>query len=131
MNPLTNKTIYIAGHRGLVGSTVLRKLESLGVKKLLTKTSAELDLRNQAATDEFYAKTKPDVVVFAAARVGGIHANTTYPANFIYENLSMAVHSIHAAYENDCQRFLFLGSTCIYPGQAPQPMAESALLTSP
>ncbi len=131
MNNLANKTIYVAGHRGMVGSAVLRKLNAVGVKKLLVKTSRELDLCNQAATNDFYAEAKPDLVVFAAARVGGIHANSTYPADFIYKNLSMAVNSIHAAYESGCSRFLFLGSTCIYPGDAPQPMSESCLLTSP
>jgi len=131
MNSLANKTIYVAGHRGMVGSAVLKKLNSIGAKNLLTRSSCDLDLCNQAATNDFFASEKPDVVVFAAARVGGIHANSTYPANFIYDNLSMAVNSIHAAYEYGCQRFLFLGSTCIYPGQAPQPMPESSLLTSP
>ena len=115
----------------MVGAAVLRKLQALGAKNLLVKSSSELDLRNQAATNDFFAKEKPDVVLFAAARVGGIHANSTKPADFIYDNLSMAVNAIHAAYINDCQRFLFLGSTCIYPGNAPQPMAESCLLTSP
>lgn len=131
MNRLANKSIYVAGHRGMVGSAVMRRLESLGVENVLTQTSSELDLCNQAATNEFYASKRPDIVVFAAARVGGIHANSTYPANFIYDNLAMAVNSIHAAYENGCKRFLFLGSTCIYPGQAPQPLHESSLLTSP
>lgn len=131
MNCLADKSIYVAGHRGMVGSAVLRKLESMGVEKLLTKTSRELDLCNQAATNEFFAQEQPEMVVFAAAHVGGIHANCTYPASFIYDNLAMEVNTIHAAYENNCQRFLFLGSTCVYPGQAPQPMPESALLTRP
>lgn len=131
MNVLANKTIYVAGHRGMVGAAVMRKLNLLGAEKLLTKTSSELDLRNQAATNDFFASEKPDTVIFAAARVGGIHANSTKPADFIYDNLSMAVNAIHAAYQNDCQRFLFLGSTCIYPGKAPQPMPESCLLSSP
>ena len=131
MNSLQNKTIYVAGHRGMVGAAVLRKLQTIGVGKLLVRSSKELDLRNQAATNDFFASEKPDVVLFAAARVGGIHANSTQPADFIYDNLSMSVNAIHAAYQNDCQRFLFLGSTCIYPGKAPQPMSESCLLTSP
>jgi len=131
MNSLADKTIYVAGHRGMVGAAVLHKLQSLRVGKLLAKSSSELDLCNQAATDVFFANGKPDVVVFAAAQVGGIHANSTYPANFIHRNLSMAVNTIHAAYEHGCQRFLFLGSTCIYPGEAPQPIRESSLLTSP
>jgi len=131
MNNLTDKTIYVAGHRGMVGAAVLRKLQALGAEKLLVKTSHELDLRNQAATNDFFANERPDIVLFAAAHVGGIHANSTKPADFIYDNLSIAVNSIHAAYLNGCQRFLFLGSTCIYPGEAPQPMPESCLLTSP
>ncbi len=131
MKNLANKTIYVAGHRGMVGKAVVQKLQTLGVRKLLVRSSRELDLRNQAATNAFFASEKPDMVIFAAARVGGIQANTTKPADFIYDNLSMAVHSIHAAYLNDCQRFLFLSSTCIYPGEAPQPMSESCLLTSP
>ncbi len=131
MDHFANKTIYVAGHRGMVGAAVLRKLRAIGVENILVKKSSELDLRNQAATNDFFASEKPDVVLFAAARVGGIHANSTQPADFIYDNLSMAVNTIHAAYQNDCQRFLFLGSTCIYPGKAPQPMAESCLLTSP
>lgn len=131
MNRLANKSIYVAGHRGMVGSAVMRRLQSLGVESVLTQTSSELDLCNQAATNEYYASKRPDIVIFAAARVGGIHANSTYPANFIYDNLAMAVNSIHAAYENGCKRFLFLGSTCIYPGQAPQPLHETSLLTSP
>lgn len=131
MGNLTDKSIYVAGHRGMVGAAIVRKLKALGAKQLLVKTHSELDLRNQAATDEFFASEKPDLVIFAAARVGGIHANDTYPANFIYDNLSMATSAIHAAYENGCERLLFLGSTCIYPGNAPQPMPESSLLTSP
>jgi len=115
----------------MVGAAVLKNLQSLGAENLLTKTSRELDLCNQADTDRFFASARPDVVVFAAARVGGIHANNSYPANFIYNNLAMAVNTIHAAYLHGCQRFLFLGSTCIYPGEAPQPLQESALLTSP
>ena len=129
MNSLADKTIYVAGHRGMVGSAVLQKLKLLGVEKIHLKTSAELDLCNQAATDAFFASAKPDIVVFAAARVGGIHANSTYPANFLYDNLSMATNSIHAAYVNGCERFLFLGSTCIYPKEVEQPMLEEAILT--
>ena len=128
---LTNKSIYLAGHRGMVGSAILRCLKNLGVRKPITRTHKELDLRDQAATRAFYSSEKPEVVVFAAARVGGIHANSTFPADFIYDNLSMAVNSIQAAYENGCERFLFLGSTCIYPREAPQPLVESSLLSSP
>jgi len=115
----------------MVGAAVMRRLQLLGAEKLLVKSSSELDLRNQAATNDFFASEKPDTVIFAAARVGGIHANSTKPADFIYDNLSMAVNAIHAAYQSGCQRFLFLGSTCIYPGKAPQPMPESCLLSSP
>jgi len=131
MSILSDKKIYVAGHRGMVGAAVVRKLKAIGVEKLLVKSRSELDLSNQAATDAFFASEKPEIVVFAAARVGGIHANSTYPANFIYDNLSMATHTIHAAYNCGCERFLFLGSTCIYPRKAPQPMPESSLLTSP
>ena len=131
MHNLIDKKIYVAGHRGMVGKAVTRKLAALGAERLVLRTSSELDLRCQAATEDMFARERPDVVVFSAARVGGIHANMTYPANFIYDNLAMATNAIHAAYEHGCERFLFLGSTCIYPGQAPQPMAESCLLTSP
>ena len=131
MNNLTDKKIFIAGHKGMVGSAVKRRLEALGADHLVLRSSAELDLRNQQATNDFFAQQRPEVVVFAAARVGGIHANMTYPAHFIYDNLAMAVNTIHAAYESGCERFLFLGSTCIYPRDAPQPMPESCLLASP
>lgn len=131
MHTLTDKKIYVAGHRGMVGSAVVRKLQGSGADRLVLRSSRELDLRDQRATEEFFAQEKPEVVVFAAARVGGIHANMTYPADFIYDNLAMAVNAVHAAYKNDCQRFLFLGSTCIYPREAPQPMPEDCLLTSP
>lgn len=115
----------------MVGSSILRCLKNLGARKPITRSHKELDLRDQAATRDFYSLEKPEIVVFAAARVGGIHANSTYPADFIYDNLSMAVNSIHAAFENGCERFLFLGSTCIYPREAPQPLVESSLLSSP
>jgi GDP-L-fucose synthase len=129
MNTFTDKKIYVAGHRGMVGAAVTRKLRSLGADRLVCRSSRELDLRNQSATDEFFAQEKPEVVVFAAARVGGIHANMTYPADFIYDNLAMAVNSVHAAFSHGCERFLFLGSTCIYPREAPQPMPEDCLLS--
>jgi GDP-L-fucose synthase len=131
MYALSDKKIYVAGHRGMVGAAAIRKLQSHGADRLVYRPSTELDLRDQQATDRFFALEKPDVVVFAAARVGGIHANMTYPANFIYDNLAMAVNSIHAAYQNGCERFLYLGSTCIYPRDAPQPMQEQCLLTGP
>ena len=131
MYELTDKKIFVAGHRGMVGTAVRRKLHALGADNIVIRARQELDLCNQQATNQFFADEQPDVVVFAAARVGGIFANMTYPASFIYENLAMAVNSIHAAYAHGCQRFLYLGSTCIYPREAPQPMPESCLLSSP
>lgn len=130
MSALANKKIYVAGHRGMVGSAVLRKLQDLGADRLVFRSSQELDLRNQQATYDFFAQEKPDVVVFAAARVGGIQANLAHPAEFIHDNLAMTVNTVHAAYSNNCERFLFLGSTCVYPRDAPQPMPEDCLLTS-
>lgn len=130
MVSLSDKKIYIAGHRGMVGSALVRQLQSLGCDRLVTRTSSELDLRNQPAVNDFFAREQPDVVIFAAAKVGGIHANNTYPAEFLYDNLTMATNAIHAAYQNQTERFLFLGSTCIYPRLSPQPIPESALLTS-
>jgi GDP-L-fucose synthase len=131
MSTLGNKKIYVAGHRGMVGMAMLRKLEELGVEQLVVRSSSELDLRNSAASERFFTREKPDVVIFAAARVGGIQANMTYPADFIYDNLAMETNVIHAAYKHGCQRFLFLGSTCVYPRDAPQPMSEDCLLTGP
>ena len=125
-----NKKIFVAGHRGMVGSALVRKLEKVDACQLLLRTSSELDLCNQAATNEFFESEKPDVVIFAAAKVGGIHANNTYPADFIYDNLMMASNSIHASYQTGVGRFLFLGSTCFYPRLAPQPIPEDSLLTS-
>ena len=123
--------IYVAGHRGMVGGAVIRKLQEAGYGNLLVAARSELDLTNQAAVQAFFQKHRPDVVVFAAARVGGIHANSTYPAEFLFQNLAMASNAIHSAWQNETKRFLFLGSTCIYPRMAPQPIAESSLLTSP
>lgn len=123
--------IYVAGHRGMVGGAVVRKLREAGYGNLLVATRSELDLTNQSAVQDFFQKHKPEVVVFAAARVGGIHANNTYPAEFLFQNLAMASNAIHSAWQNKTKRFLFLGSTCIYPRMAPQPIAESSLLTSP
>jgi GDP-L-fucose synthase len=131
MFSLVDKKIYVAGHQGMVGSAVLRKLGRLGADHVVVRAHSELDLRNQQATDEFFARERPAVVVFAAARVGGIQANISHPAEFIYDNLAMEVNAINAAHKNDCQRFLFLGSTCVYPRDAPQPMAEDCLLTGP
>ena len=123
--------IYVAGHRGLVGSAIVRNLRAKGYENLLTRTHAELDLTNQAAVDTFFAAEKPDYVFLAAARVGGIHANNAYPAEFIRDNLAIQTNVIHAAYQNGVKRLLFLGSSCIYPKLAPQPMQEAHLLTGP
>ena len=121
--------IYIAGHRGMVGGAILRQLEAAGGHELITRTHAELDLTDQAAVRGFFNAEKPDRVILAAAKVGGIHANNTYPAQFIYENLMMECNVIHAAHETGVERLLQLGSSCIYPKMAPQPMREDALLT--
>ncbi|HMM68505.1 MAG TPA: GDP-L-fucose synthase [Dokdonella sp.] len=122
--------IYIAGHRGLVGSALMRNLRDKGYTNFLTRTHAELDLTSQAAVEAFFAAEKPDYVFLAAAKVGGIHANNTYPAEFIRDNLAIQSNVIHAAYKNKVKRLLFLGSSCIYPKLAPQPMKEEHLLTS-
>ena len=121
--------IYVAGHRGMVGSAILRRLQAQGGATLITRTHAELDLTDQAAVRAFFAAEKPDVVILAAAKVGGIHANNTYPAQFIYENLMMECNVIHQAHQAGVTKLLQLGSSCIYPRMAPQPMAEDALLT--
>ena len=126
-----NATIYIAGHRGLVGSALMRNLREKGYENLLTRTHAELDLTDQAAVEAFFAAETPDYVFLAAARVGGIHANNEYPAEFIRDNLAIQTHIIHAAYQHGVKRLLFLGSSCIYPKLAPQPMKEEHLLTGP
>lgn len=123
--------IYIAGHRGLVGSALIRRLEAGGYINLLTRTHAELNLTNQAETEAFFEQEKPDHVFLAAAKVGGILANNTYPADFIYQNLAIQTNIIHAAYKNQVKRLLFLGSSCIYPRDCPQPMKEEYLLTGP
>ncbi|GAB5442294.1 MAG: GDP-L-fucose synthase [Fuerstiella sp.] len=122
--------IYVAGHRGMVGAAVVRNLRQAGYNNLLLRTRDELDLTCQQQVEEFFQSQRPDVVVFAAAKVGGIHANNTFPAEFIQQNLSMATHAIHAAWQANTERFLFLGSTCIYPRMAPQPISEDSLLTS-
>ena len=126
-----DQVIYIAGHRGMVGSALVRRLTALGYRNLLTATHAELDLLDQAAVKRFFAAQRIDQVYLAAARVGGIHANNTYPADFIYQNLMIEANLIHAAHQQGVQKLLFLGSSCIYPQRAPQPMAEEALLTGP
>lgn len=121
--------IYVAGHRGMVGSALVRSLELRGGVSLITRTHAELDLTCQADVRAFFAAERPDLVYLAAAKVGGIHANNTYPAEFIYQNLMMEANIVHEAWRVGVQRLLFLGSSCIYPRLAPQPMAEAALLT--
>ncbi len=125
--------IYAAGHRGMVGSAIVRQLLQQGHEQqdIITRTHADLDLTNQAAVRAFFKSEKPDQVYMAAAKVGGIHANNTYPAEFIYQNLMVQANVIDAAFQNGVQKLLFLGSSCIYPRQAPQPMAENALLTGP
>lgn len=123
--------IYVAGHRGLVGSAIIRQLEKAGYTNLVTRTSRELDLRNQAQVNEFFASERPEYVFLAAARVGGILANDSYPAEFLYDNLMLEANVIHAAYRAGVRKLLFLGSTCIYPKHAPQPMPEDSLLTGP
>jgi len=125
----TTGTIFVAGHRGMVGSAIVRRLQALGHERILTATHAELDLTDQAAVRAFFAAHRIDHVVLAAAKVGGIHANNTYPAEFIYDNLMIQANVIHAAHVAGVQRLLFLGSSCIYPRLAPQPMSEDALLT--
>ncbi len=124
-----NSKIYIAGHRGLVGSAIMRQLEARGFNNLITRTHSELDLTNQNEVRSFFADEKPEYVILAAAKVGGIHANNTYPADFIYLNLMIEVNVIDAAYRNGVKRLLFLGSSCIYPKAVEQPMREDALLT--
>jgi len=123
--------IYVAGHRGMVGSAIVRQLLAQGqpAERIVTRTHTELDLTNQAAVNAFFAEEKPDQVYLAAAKVGGIHANNTYPAEFIYQNLMMQANVIDAAFRNGVQKLLFLGSSCIYPKLADQPMREDALLT--
>lgn len=123
--------IYIAGHRGLVGSAIVRNLKHNGYHNILTRTHAELDLTDQNATKVFFATEKPDYVFLAAAKVGGIYANDTYPAEFIRDNLSIQTNVIHEAYRNNVRRLIFLGSSCIYPKFSPQPLKEEHLLTGP
>ena len=123
--------IYIAGHRGMVGSAIWKRLSDAGYTNLIGRTSSELDLRDQAATRAFVEAESPDVVILAAARVGGILANDTYPADFLYDNLAIEQNVIQAAHEADVDRVIFLGSSCIYPKHAPQPMKEEHLLTGP
>ena len=128
---LPSLRIFVAGHRGMVGSAVVRKLEAIGCTNIVTRTKLELDLCDQSAVRSFFQSEGIDCAVIAAAKVGGIHANNTLPAEFIYENLAIAQNAIHEAYLAGVKRLLFLGSTCIYPKLAAQPIEEAALLTSP
>jgi len=121
--------IYVAGHRGMVGSALIRQLEKKGYANIITRTSKELDLRDQSAVKDFFEKERPDYVLLAAAKVGGIVANNTYKADFIYENLMIQSNAIHQAYKTGVKKLLFLGSSCIYPKLAPQPLKEEYLLT--
>lgn len=124
-----NAKIFVAGHRGMVGSAIYRKLQTEGYQNIITKTSKELDLRNQQAVADFFAATQPDYVFLAAAKVGGIVANNTYRADFLYENLAIQNNVIHQSYLNGVTKLMFLGSSCIYPKLAPQPLKEDYLLT--
>ena len=124
-----NAKIYVAGHRGLVGSAIMRCLEQHGYENIVVRTHAELDLRNQEAVNRFFAEEKPDYVFLAAAKVGGIWANSQAPADFCYDNLMISANVIHAAYTYQVKKLLFLGSSCIYPKMAPQPIKEEHLLT--
>ena len=121
--------IYVSGHRGMVGSAVVRELTRLGYTNIITRTSQELDLRNQSAVEQFYVDVKPEYVFVAAAKVGGIHANNVYRADFLYDNLMIQNNLIHGAYVNNIKKLLFLGSSCIYPKLAPQPLKEEYLLS--
>ena len=124
-----NQKIYVAGHRGMVGSAIVRNLQAKGYTNIVTRTHAEMDLTDQTAVKAFFEQEKPDQVYLAAAKVGGIHANNTFPAEFIYDNLMVQNNVIHQAFLNGVKKLLFLGSSCIYPKLAPQPMSEDALLT--
>ncbi len=128
---LISKKTFVAGHNGMVGAAIVRALGLAGARNLILANRVDVDLTNQAAVSKFMKLKKPNVVVVAAAKVGGIHANDTFPAQFIYQNMMIESNLIHAAYENGCERLLFLGSSCIYPKMAQQPMSEEALLTGP
>ena len=131
-NPISKQAkIYVTGHRGMVGSAIVRRLQASDYANILTRTHADLDLTNQSAVAEFFLKQKPDYVFMAAAKVGGIHANNSCRADFIYQNLMMEANIIHAAWQAGVQRLLFLGSSCIYPRDCPQPIKEDYLLTGP
>ena len=122
--------IYVAGHRGMVGSAIVRRLEKEGYGNLVLKTSSQLDLRNQEQVEQFFSEEKPEYVFLAAAKVGGIVANSKHPADFMYDNMILEINVIHSAFVNQVKKLMFLGSSCIYPRMAPQPMPESCLLTS-
>ena len=126
-----NAKIYIAGHRGLVGSALMRQLQTQGYSNVVTRTHSEVDLTNKTLVAEFFATEQPEYVILAAAKVGGIHANNTYPAEFIQENLAIQSNVIHQSYVAGVKRLLFLGSSCIYPRDCPQPIKEEYLLTGP
>lgn len=128
---MNEQKLYISGHRGMVGSALVRRFKAAGCERLVLRSRSELDLLSQSAVDQFMEEERPDLVIVAAAKVGGIHANETYPAEFIYENLQIAANTIHAAYRHGVKRLLFLGSSCIYPKHAPQPMPEDCLLSGP
>ncbi|MFT7510311.1 MAG: GDP-L-fucose synthase, partial [Sulfitobacter sp.] len=127
---LSGKSVFVAGHRGMVGGALVRRLANEPCD-VITATRAELDLTNQAAVRDWFAAQKPDVVILAAAKVGGIHANATYPVDFLADNLSLQTNVITSAYANGVEKLLFLGSSCIYPKYAQQPIREDALLTGP
>lgn len=129
MSPQLNQKIYVAGHRGMVGSAIVRNLQAKGFNNIVARTHAQMDLTDQAAVKSFFEQEKPDQVYLAAARVGGIYANNTFPAEFIYDNLMVQNNVIHQAFLSGVKKLLFLGSSCIYPKLAPQPMSEDALLT--
>ena len=124
-----DKLIYVAGHRGMVGSSIVRQLKARGEKNIVVRTSNELDLRDRSAVNTFFENTKPDLVYLAAAKVGGIYANDTYPAEFLFDNLAIVSNVIDAAHKHKVKKLLFLGSSCIYPRLAPQPISEGDLLT--
>ena len=129
MDELKNKKIYLAGHTGMVGSAIYRQLQSKGYENILTKNLSELDLRNQSSVEKFFSETKPEILIIAAAKVGGILANNTYRAEFLYDNLMIEANIIHSSYLNNVEKVVFLGSSCIYPKLAPQPLKEEYLLT--
>ncbi|MBE0538694.1 MAG: GDP-L-fucose synthase [Ignavibacterium sp.] len=129
MKNLVDKKIYLAGHNGMVGSAIFRELENLGYKKIIYKELSELDLRNQSSVEKFFNEAKPEVVIIAAAKVGGILANNTYRAEFLYDNLMIEANLIHASFLNKVEKVVFLGSSCIYPKLAPQPLKEEYLLS--